>query len=66
MNLKEERTEVIWGLIGEISHILAARELTSPAERTGLFKDTHNALQGILGALMQEINERKPDSAIVG
>ena len=64
MNLKEEKTEVLWAVIGEISRALAVRELTQPSERTGLFKDTQTALQGILGALMQEINDRKPDSAI--
>ena len=65
MNLKEGNTTVLWGLVAELSRALAVRELTPVSERTGLFKDTSAALQGILGALMQEINDRKPDSSSV-
>lgn len=65
MNLKEEKTEVLWALIGELSKILAERQFIPPAERTGLYKDTQNALCGIISALMQEINDRNPDSATV-
>ena len=63
MNLTEMKTEVLWGLIGELSRSLAVRELTSPSERTGLYKDTSTAIQGILSALLEEVNNRKPDSA---
>lgn len=65
MDLKEQGTQVLWGLAGEISKCLAERELTAPSERTGLYKDVSTALQAILGALMQEINDRKPDSSAV-
>ena len=62
MNLKEMETQVLWGLIAELGNTLATRELIPPSERTGLYKDVSSAVQGILGALMQEINDRKPDS----
>lgn len=65
MDLKEQGTQVLWALVGELSKCLAERELTPASERTGLYKDTSTALQGILGALMQEINDRKPDSSTV-
>ena len=62
MNLKEERTEILWGLVAELSRCLAVRELTPVPERTGLYKDTTNAMSGIMSALLEEINSRKPDS----
>lgn len=63
MNLKEEKTQVLWNLIGEISKMLAERELVPASERTGLYKETSDALTGIMNALLEEINQRKPDSA---
>ena len=64
MDLKEQGTQVLWGLTSELSRCLAERELTPPSERTGLYKDVSGALQGIMNALLEEINNRKPDSTI--
>jgi len=58
MNLKEEKTEVLWSLIGELSKVHAERQFVPASERTGLFKDTQDALCGIISALMAEVNER--------
>ena len=65
MDLKEQGTGVLWGVVAELSRCLAIRELTPPSERTGLYKDTTDALNGILSALLEEISNRKPDSATV-
>lgn len=63
MDLTQEKTEVLWGLISEISKSLSVRELTTASERTGLYKDVTAAMNGIMNALLEEINNRKPDSS---
>lgn len=58
-DFKEKDTRVLWAVIGELSEIMARRELIPPSERTGLFKETDEVLYETFMAIVSEVDNRR-------
>lgn len=59
MDIKSKDTKILWAIVGEISEAMARRELIPPSERTGLFKETSEALYESFKGIVCEIDDRR-------
>ena len=58
-DIKQKDVKVLWGVLGELGHLLGERELIPTTERTGYYQETTDAIREMHGMIFEEINSRK-------
>lgn len=61
-NIKDKNSNVLWGVVAEISNTLSRRESIPPSERTGTYKDVTDALYSEFKDIVCTLDDRMPDN----